>query len=170
MFLEYYLGESNGNATDAARRAGYAEPDVQGPRLLGNVGIETAINARLDEAALKTNEILARLADQATASIDEFLTIGKDGDYRLDLKKARERGKLHLVKSLKPNKYGIGIELHDAQAALVHLGKYRKLFTEKVEHSGSIETVIGYEYHEPESEEAPSLGEETEPAGDEDQG
>jgi len=28
LFVEHYLGEANGNATDAARRAGYSEHEV----------------------------------------------------------------------------------------------------------------------------------------------
>lgn len=138
LFLEFYLGEAQGNATEAARRAGYSEPDVQGPRLLGNVGIQAAVDARLDEAALKTNEILARLSEQATSDLSDFVTITKEGEPRLDLKKARDRGKLHLVKKLTPTKNGIAVELYDAQAALVHLGKYRKLFTERVEQNVSL--------------------------------
>jgi phage terminase small subunit len=42
-FVAAYLGKANKNATEAARIAGYAHPLVQGPRLLGNVRIESAI-------------------------------------------------------------------------------------------------------------------------------
>lgn len=34
-----------GNATEAARQAGYKKPDPQGPRLLGNVRVQQAIEA-----------------------------------------------------------------------------------------------------------------------------
>ena len=47
MFVAAYLGEANRNATEAARIAGYAHPVQQGPRLLGNVGIKTAIDEHL---------------------------------------------------------------------------------------------------------------------------
>jgi phage terminase small subunit len=52
----------------------------------------------------------------------------------VDLVKARSRGQLHLIKSYnaKDNK----IELYDAHAALVDIGKVHKLFTDKVEHTG----------------------------------
>lgn len=39
MFVSAYVGAANGNATEAARIAGYAEPNKQGPRLLVNVGV-----------------------------------------------------------------------------------------------------------------------------------
>jgi len=37
------------NATEAARRAGYANPDKQGPRLLENVGVTHALEALRQE-------------------------------------------------------------------------------------------------------------------------
>jgi phage terminase small subunit len=43
-FVEEYLVDLN--ATQAAIRAGYKHPDVQGPRLLGNVRVAAAIQAR----------------------------------------------------------------------------------------------------------------------------
>ncbi len=128
MFVCYFLGEARGNATEAARRAGFAQPHSQGPRLLTNVGVRAAIEARLDEAAISATEILIRLSDQATADLSDFLTIGKKGAVTVDLARARKAGKLHLIKKLWHTRYGIAIELHDAQAALVHLGKYHGLF------------------------------------------
>ena len=52
LFVEAYLGPAGGNATEAARIAGFAHPLVQSSRLLGNVRIQAAIDARLAEAAL----------------------------------------------------------------------------------------------------------------------
>lgn len=43
VFTLAYLEDYN--ATDAARKAGYAHPNTQGPRMLVNVGISTAITA-----------------------------------------------------------------------------------------------------------------------------
>lgn len=37
-FINYYLGESKMNATDAARRAGYKHPNKQGPDNLVKLG------------------------------------------------------------------------------------------------------------------------------------
>jgi phage terminase small subunit len=139
LFVSYFLGESNGNATDAARRAGYVHPNKIGPRLAVKVGIRAAIEARLAGPALTADEVLARLSDQAAADVGDFLTFSRPegrgkGDkaapvrVRLDLDKARRNGKLPLVKKLKRGKYGLEIELYDAQAALVQLGKYHGLF------------------------------------------
>jgi len=50
---------------------------------------------------------------------------------RLDMVKAAENGKLHLVKKLQETKYGLKIELYDAQAALEKIGRAHGLFTDK---------------------------------------
>lgn len=130
LFVLYYLGESQGNASDAARRAGYpaAGARVTGARLLTNANIRAAIDAKLAEAAIPADEVLARLSDHATTSLGDFLKIDKRGTVRLDFRQAKRRGRLPCVKKLKRGKYGWELELYDAQAALVQLGKYHGLF------------------------------------------
>jgi phage terminase small subunit len=146
LFVEAYLGESRGNATDAARVAGYRNPNQVGPRLSVKVGIQAAIDARLDSAALTTSRLLAILSDHATASIEDFGRVDESG-FVLDLARAGRRGRLHCIKKLKPVKVEVDdgqtddhgrpirktvtryeIELHDAQAAIEKLGKYRGMW------------------------------------------
>lgn len=45
-------------------------------------------------------------------------------------------GKSHLIKGVKHTPKGINIEFYDAQAALVHVGRHHKLFTDKSEVTG----------------------------------
>lgn len=59
------------------------------------------------------------------------------GGY-VDLAALEREGKMHLVKGIKNTKDGLVVEFYDAQAALVHIGKYHALFTEKQEVTGSI--------------------------------
>jgi len=54
-FVEHYA--ACGNATEAAKEAGYSKPNQQGPRLLVNVGIQAALTALTDKASS------ARIAD-----------------------------------------------------------------------------------------------------------
>ena len=131
LFVAAYLGESSGNAADAARRAGYRWPEKQGPQQLAKTSVRTAIDASLDEAALKADEILARISDIATADIGDFVSIDGKGGCTLDLAKAKKAGRTHLIKSIKPTKFGLAIELHDTQAALEKLARYRGLFAER---------------------------------------
>lgn len=131
LFVVYYLGEANGNATEAARQAGYACPNSVASALLLNPGIAAAVAAKLDRAAMTADEVLARLSEIATADAGDFLKFDGRGRYSLDLKGAKERGKLHLIKAIRPTKFGPAIEIHDAHAALEKLGRYHGLFAEK---------------------------------------
>jgi phage terminase small subunit len=129
VFVEEYL--ICWNATEAARRAGYKHPNVQGPRLLVNVSIQAAIQARVDEIAMSANEALLRLTEQARGDISDFIVISKEGQARIDLKKARAARKLHLVKKISETKHGLKIELYDAQAAIQLIGRHRGMFVDK---------------------------------------
>jgi phage terminase small subunit len=147
MFVEAYL--STWNATEAARQANYTHPDVQGPRLLGYVGIRATIDARLKEKAMGTDEVLARLAEQARVSIADFTTskiVNLTNDkgeptgetiqmVELDWEKVQARG--HLIKSITNTRHGPRIELHDGQTALIQLGKAQRLFVERHEVTGA---------------------------------
>ena len=129
LFVAHYLGKANGNATEAARLSGYRQPHMAGPRLMEKDGIRAAIEAHLSGPALAADEVLARLSDMASASLDDFLEIDDDGGFKVDLAKAKRRGKLHTLKRLKQTKDGeIDIQIHDPLAALEKLGRYHRLF------------------------------------------
>lgn len=144
QFVAYYLGESGGNATDAARRAGYLEHQVTGHRLLRSAKIRAAIDAKLDQVAMSQDEILARLSDIASSSLGDFMEIVEDG-YRLSIPKGKRRGKLHTLKKVKTKvtttRRGgdvetfteTEIEVKDALPALVKLGEYRGLFRQRID-------------------------------------
>jgi phage terminase small subunit len=151
LFVESYL--SNGfNATEAARTAGYQGNE----NTLSSVGYENLrkpeiaqiVGERVDEAAMSANEVLSRLSEHARASVGKVLK--DDGSFSIDY--ARENSVDQLIKKITTKKTiftksrndgdeteeteTVTLELHDSQAALVHLGKYHKLFTEKHEHTG----------------------------------
>jgi hypothetical protein len=130
LFVAFYLGQANGNATEAARMAGYATPHPEGARLLRNATVRAAVDAHLAHAAMSADEILARLSEIASVDMGDFITVHSRG-HRLDLKKAKNAGKLHLVKKLIPTKNGLSIELQDAFAALVQLARYHGLFVDR---------------------------------------
>ena len=124
-FVEAYL--TTWNATDAARQAGYSYPGKVGPRLTKVPAIRDAIQERIEAVAMGADEVLMRLAEQARASIGDYLT--ETGE--IDWKKVRATG--HLVKSAARNSRGDRIELYDGQAALVHIGRHLALFVDKLE-------------------------------------
>lgn len=138
LFVEEYLMRRN--ATEAAARAGY-----RGDReVLAAVGYENlrkpqiseAISRRTTESAMSADEVLARLADQARSTIDDFISfnVAPYPTFTLDLAKARELGAMHVIKKIKYNAEGHPeIELYDAQSALIQIGRYHKLFAEKLD-------------------------------------
>lgn len=135
LFVDHYLACLNG--AEAARRAGYADSGArqEACRLLTNADIRATIDAALADAAMPASEVLARLTEQARASMEEFVTVRGRG-VGLDLKAAKARGVLHLVKKYSKTKQGVTIELYDAQAALALLAKHHGLLVERHEHSG----------------------------------
>lgn len=134
-FIDYYILEKN--ATKAAQLAGYkgnyATLRVVGSENLAKPYIKAEIERRFAENSMGKDEVLSRLADIARLDMAEFLAI-RNGIPYLDLAKAEQASKLHLLKKFKTTKSGTEIELYDAQAALETLGKHLGLFnTIKIE-------------------------------------
>jgi len=138
VFVEHYL--RCWNASEAARMAGYSEKTAGqiGHELLKKPEIEFAITARLTDLQMGANEVLVRLSQQARADMLDFIDI----NGRVDREKARIELRGPLIKKYKTRERKLAdatvefyteIELHDAQAALVQLGKHHRLFAEKFE-------------------------------------
>lgn len=145
VFIESYL--VTWNATESARQAGYKFPNKMGPFLMVNPGIKSAIAARMAEKAMKADEVLARLAEQARNNISVFIFSKKEqivdqktGEthyietFGLDWDAIKQRG--HLIKSIAPTANGIKLELYDGQAALFQIGKGLGILKETTEHTG----------------------------------
>ena len=155
LFVEEYL--KTFNATEAAKAAGYSPKTAYsiGWENLRKPEIAEAIKRRLSETAMTSDEVLMRLADQARGDMGIFLA--KDGDrITIDLVGMKEAGKAHLIKRITQTtrrrttkdateeEATTSLELYDAQAALVQIGKHHKLFTDKleVENNGPIPIMI----------------------------
>lgn len=143
-FVEHYL--QCWNASEAARRAGYnGRANTVGPRLLSNVVIAQAIKERLAELKMSADEVLVRLTEQARGDMSEFIRF-EDGVKMpfSDWKAAYDKGLFRLVKKFKYDAQGRPeIELYDAQAALVQMGKAHGLFVDKQEISGAVTLDLG---------------------------
>lgn len=129
-FIEAYLVCWNG--AEAARRAGYSHRHSrkQASYLLTVPEVRAEIERRLEEAAMGANEVLAKLTDQARLDLGPYVT--QDGKrLALDWDKLKEAGLTHLVKSITPTSYGMRIEFHDAQMALIQLGRMYGLFKDR---------------------------------------
>jgi phage terminase small subunit len=137
LFVEAYLS-NGGNATDAARKAGYKGDDdamrARGAETVANRNVRAAIDARMEEVAAKrgilsAEDVLDLISQHASGSMDDFTTAAGRG-VRLDLAKAKKAGKFHLVKEFKKTDKGTEIKLYDAQAAAALLGKHHGIFTD----------------------------------------
>lgn len=133
VFVEEYL--ACWNASEAARRAGYkGQASSVGAQLLANISIQAAIKARLSEKAMSADEVLVRLAEHARGSMAEFIRVDEaTGAAWLDLRAAKDAGRLHLIKSYQEasDKSGAKLDLYDAQTALTQLGRAHGLFIDK---------------------------------------
>jgi hypothetical protein len=136
-WVEHYLGRANGNATEAARLAGYAGTrhtlEQVGYENLRKPEIETAVQEFRKANAMPAEELLGRLADQARGP-SQYLNTITGTDVVVDVDGLLRDGKGHLIKAAKYTDKGQPIiEFYDAQAALVNLGRNLKLFTDKTE-------------------------------------
>lgn len=138
LFIQYYVETLN--RTKAATLAGYSPKTAYaiGAALLKKVEIKDAVDALLAEKVMSANEVLVRLAGHARGDMADFAHIETGNDMA-----AHEYS--HLIKKYtKKRRYfkdgehedTVKLELYDAQAALVHLGKFHKLFTDKTELTG----------------------------------
>lgn len=136
-FINEYL--KTWNAAEAARRAGYSEKTAReiGRQNLAKLDIKAEIDRRIAENAMSADEVVARLTEQGRVDYSPYMrTDPESGRLYVDGKKLLADGKGHLIKSIKETRYGQDVEFFDAQAALIQLGRYHKLFTDKQEQSG----------------------------------
>lgn len=75
-FVDAYLGEARGNASKAARLAGYSCPYQVGHEVRHTPSVSAVIEERLAQHALSANEVLSQLADVARGSVEDFITVG----------------------------------------------------------------------------------------------
>ena len=141
VFIEEYL--QCWNASEAARRAGYSLKTAYsiGQENLKKPEIKEAIEARIAEKVMSANEVLDRLSQHARGSMEDFI---HPESMSVDLAAAQRNQKLHLIKKVKyitrtdddSQTETVEFELYDAQAALVKLGQFHRLFIERVESTG----------------------------------
>jgi phage terminase small subunit len=116
LFVEAYIGACSGNAREAARSAGYSGDDnalsQRGFELVRNPKIAELIGVRVQDAVMRANEVLSELSAIAKADWQNFLEIRRDKDGEI---------------------ISATLRLGDKIKSLELLGKYHKLFSERLD-------------------------------------
>lgn len=159
-FVNYYFSE-NMNAVQAYLRvfpkSSYDAARSSASNYLSKPNIKAEIKHRLDEKAMPSSEVLARLSDMARATHKPFIRVDDDGFVYFNFADDEAKSNLHLIKKIKTKRErridGSGedaeewegewveVELHDAAAALRDLGRYHAMFTDKAVVGGEISIV-----------------------------
>ncbi len=145
-FVEEYLGDINGTA--AAIRAGYNKKQArqQAYRLSQKPEIRAAVAAAMQRRSKRTeitqDRVLQELALIGFADMGDYLTLGEDGEVRLDLSKLPE-GATKIIAELTQDVYveGTGkkarevkktkLKLHDKRGALVDIARHLGMFIDR---------------------------------------
>jgi phage terminase small subunit len=150
-FVEEYLIDLN--ATQAAIRSGYAQPHSQGPRLLENVGVQSAIAKaqakRSERLQIDADWVLKRLGVEVEADLADLYE--DDGKLK-PVKKWPLIWRQGLVAGIEVEEVGDNgervtvrkIKLSDRIKRLELIGKHVNVqaFREQVEHKGAINLTI----------------------------
>jgi phage terminase small subunit len=145
VFRDEYLVDLN--ATAAAERAGYSDPNY-GRQLLTNPNVAAAIHEALAERSQRTqitaDRVLEEIAKLAFSNIGDYHRISSEGEPFVDLSNL-SRDQMAALTELQVEDYTDGrgdnsrdvrrvkIKLADKKAALELLGRHLKLFTDKVD-------------------------------------
>jgi hypothetical protein len=121
-------------------------------KLLTRADIQEEIRNRLAETVMGADEVLNRLSSMARASHESFVVIDADGSLHFDFNQDEAKKNLFLIKKIQTKRTrrinGKGdhkeewedetttVELHDAQTALVQLGKHHHIIVDRTEVTG----------------------------------
>lgn len=145
LFVHFFLNEADGNATLAARLAGYSDPNASSFRLTVSVGIRDALASAADQT-MSRSEVLIRMRDLAETDMADYAGLVGETDakvIRKELRRLKRRGLSHRIKRLMPTKNGLSIDVANIGDALVRLGQAHGLFAERHIHSQDLSDLDG---------------------------
>ena len=111
LFVAAYLGEAHGNATEAARIAGYKSPADYGQQLLRKTHIAARVKEKVEEFNVSADRVLQELADVGLSEWRDHVEV--------------------LARTQDGKPLRVKMDLTNKVKALELLGKYHQLFTEK---------------------------------------
>jgi len=104
------------------------------------------LKARIEAAQAEIAELEVQLALDPDATYQK--QVGTETRTRVipSLETAAENGVLFAVESAEYTQHGLKFKRQDPIKALELIGKHHKLFTDKVEHSGTVDAIIGIDF------------------------
>jgi phage terminase small subunit len=141
LFVRQYVLDLN--ATKAAMRAGYSKKTarVQGSALLIRPAIQAAVKARMDrrmeKVDVKTDEILALMRKFAFTDLSGVIEIRGGKTYISDTAVLTE-DQMACISEIKQTADGVQVKLISREKMIELLGRHMGMFTDKLEHSGSL--------------------------------
>ena len=142
------------NATEAARRAGYTWPNVQGQQKKEKFRDE--IKRVLSERAYSPEEIIDELQQIAQGDLGDMMEVTSMG-FSIDMKTAKKNGLTKLIRKAKQNTtlyqskselvpdsetHEIEIELYSRHEALRDLAKVHALFVDRTRNDSDALTML----------------------------
>lgn len=124
---------SYGSADGLVSEGGSMKMDMAqsiGSQNMKKPNIRACIQDMMGITVMSANETMHRLTKMASANLSELIDVDENGKAVVNLKKARERGAMYLIKKLNFDSFGNlkSLELHDSFAALTKIGQHHKLF------------------------------------------
>lgn len=157
-FLNHYL--KHGNATKAAISAGYSEESAGqiGHTLLKNVEIAQAVEKALKKLEITAENILGEIAKLAFSNMADFVEPNADGTQLVPSFLDLTREQMAAIQEIKVDESGGGagdgkreriqrttFKLADKGLNLERLGRHLKLFTDRVDISGTLNVSLADE-------------------------
>jgi len=120
--------------------------------------IRDRIEELLKEKVMSREEVLARLAEQARATLYPFVRVDADGFVYFNFADPEALGHLHLIRKIKSKRERmvrgrgkeatdwegewVEVELHDPQKALELVGKHHSLFIDRDKEGNPIQPIV----------------------------
>lgn len=153
LFVDALLGPAGGCATKAAEMAGYRSDNRKALRVtacenLVKPNVQAAISRAYVKLRSSPEWTKAGVLDVASSSFANFLTLGENGEPKVDFNKAAEAGAFGQIKEYREEVMKVGdsevsvikrmIKIHDRTPALALLMKFHGMLIDRTEHSGQV--------------------------------
>jgi hypothetical protein len=143
----HYLADPRRNATEAARLAGYKNPEQSGWENLHNPKIQEYIRDHFLNMHMTAEEVTARISEVASTLYAAYLRYDEvTGDLAVDLRRLLDDGLGHLIKGITYVRTGQDsatqvVEFFDAYKAKIDMGRIHGLFGAKGDEESPLHTV-----------------------------